>query len=543
MAKKLFPLIIVLGFSLLAGFSLIHSGLPPTHDGEYHVVRFIEFDKVLRSGNLYPRWAPDLNFGYGVPLFNYVYPLPNYLASFFHSFGISFIDAFKLIIFVAFVVSGIFSYLWLKILFGKKAAIVGSIFYLFSPYIFVDAYIRGSVGEMMALSLFPVFLWSVTELFNNNRRLFLPISCVILGLIIFSHNILGLMFFPVGIIYSFSIILMSKNKRNLIINLFAIALLGLGLSSIFWLPAILETKFTVGLQIFDYQRNFPEVYQLLIPSWGSGFFGGTSYDQMSVQVGVANIVAVFISLFALIKLYRKKEKYRYLLGLFFLMFLILIFLMLKISLPFWQHVPLMEYFQFPWRFLSIVILTCSFLAAGIIFVFKNKFLFLFLLILPIALGFGYAHATYFMQRTDNYYATRSNFIDGTNSIGNAFNTIWFRGINSKAKSLTRENNLISVSNVRKSPVKYEFEAVASKNLRLVLNIAYFPGWTVDIDNKQVNIGHDENGLITFNVSEGEHVISVVLKNTFVQLVSSFVSLISFILIVALIFKNWYIKGR
>src|SRR5579859_5337982 len=77
-------------------FSLFHSGLPPTHDGEYHVVRFYEFYRVLRSGVIYPRWAPDLNFGYGVPLFNYVYPLPNYISSLLHIFSISFIDSFKL---------------------------------------------------------------------------------------------------------------------------------------------------------------------------------------------------------------------------------------------------------------------------------------------------------------------------------------------------------------------------------------------------------------------------------------------------------------
>ncbi len=74
-------LLLVAFFALLGSFPLLHSGLFPTHDGEYHVIRFYEFDKVLRDGNLYPRWAPDLNNGYGVPLFNYVYPLPNYFSS------------------------------------------------------------------------------------------------------------------------------------------------------------------------------------------------------------------------------------------------------------------------------------------------------------------------------------------------------------------------------------------------------------------------------------------------------------------------------
>src|SRR3989338_5683038 len=98
-------------FNFFAGFALLNNGLPPTHDGEYHVIRFYEFYRMLSSGELYPRWAPDLNNGYGIPLFNYVYPLPNYIASFFHMLGVSFIDSFKLNMFFASILGAIFMYM------------------------------------------------------------------------------------------------------------------------------------------------------------------------------------------------------------------------------------------------------------------------------------------------------------------------------------------------------------------------------------------------------------------------------------------------
>src|SRR3989344_9391657 len=85
-------ILLVLLFSFLSVYSLSQPGLPPTHDGEYHVMRFQQFYKVLSTGTIYPRWAPDFNNGFGIPLFNYVYPLPNYVASFFHFLGFSFID-------------------------------------------------------------------------------------------------------------------------------------------------------------------------------------------------------------------------------------------------------------------------------------------------------------------------------------------------------------------------------------------------------------------------------------------------------------------
>src|SRR3989344_2032187 len=152
--KLLLPIIIVVFFGIIAGFSLLHKGLPPTHDGEYHVVRFYEFDKTLRGGDWYPRWAADLNNGYGIPLFNYVYPLPNYVSFTLHLLGISFISSFKLNLFFAILIGSVFFYLWARMFWGKLGGIVSSVFYTFSPYHFVDIYIRGSVGEVWALAFF-----------------------------------------------------------------------------------------------------------------------------------------------------------------------------------------------------------------------------------------------------------------------------------------------------------------------------------------------------------------------------------------------------
>ena len=543
MAKVSIPLITVLIFAFIASFALLHKGLPPTHDGEYHVVRFIEFDKSLRGGSLYPRWAPDLNYGYGLPLFNYVYPLPNFYSSFLHFFGISFIDSFKLNFFTAILLAGLFFYLWTKSFFKEKGAMVGSVFYLFSPYMFVDIYIRGSVGEVWALALFPAFLWSITELLYKGKKNFLPVSIIFLALIIFSHNILALMFFPFSILYSLLLISFSKQKKSLIVNLLSLIIISLGLPAVFWLPALLETKYTVGLQIFDYKNNFPDFYQLLFPSWGSGFFGGTMENQMSVQIGVANLLAIFISIIALIKLRKKRDYRAKLLAFFIVSFFVVIFFMLRFSLPLWEKAPLMNYFQFPWRFLSLTILISSFLAAGIFSVFNKKIFFVIMLFLPFVFAFNYAHPAYYMDRADSYYATKPNFIDGTNSIGNSFNTLWFNANPVRQNSKIQSNELINIKNLSISPQNYRFMTESTKSAGLTINTAYFPGWTAYIDNKQQAIEKNKGGLITLNIPSGRHSLEIKFQDTPIRMVSSLISILSFILVVTLFFKNWYIKER
>src|SRR5689334_11593613 len=80
---------------LYAAAPLFGKAYIPTHDGEYHIIRIVEFSRMLGAGYLFPRWAPDLNSGYGVPIFEYNYPLPNYVGSFVRLFTKDAVYAFQ----------------------------------------------------------------------------------------------------------------------------------------------------------------------------------------------------------------------------------------------------------------------------------------------------------------------------------------------------------------------------------------------------------------------------------------------------------------
>ncbi len=526
--KRFLPVFCILFFSFIAVRSLLISGLPPTQDGEYHVIRFYEFDKTLRAGDLYPRWAADLNNGYGVPLFNYVYPLPNYIASFFHLFGISFIDAFKLNMFFASIVGSICMYLWSKIFWGEMGGIVSAVFYTFAPYHFVDIYIRGSVGEVWALSFFPAFLWCITKFFGEKKDRYKILSGVFLALVIFSHNILALMFFPFILSYMGLLICMGKNKKYLILNSLYIILLGLGLSAIFWLPAIFEINYVLGLQIYDIKNNFPQLYQLLIPSWGSGFSNGDLPNQMSLQIGVANMLSFFGSIIAFFVFVKKKQtiiSFRIRILFFLSWAAVIFFLMLSVSLPIWEHIPFMNYFQFPWRLLSLEILTLAFLAGSLVKVWGNKIFFIVVVAFPIVLGIGYAKPPFYFNRNDAYYISRSNFIDGTNSPGDLFNTIWFqKGTKKQKEKISIANGQIITALIR--PTLYQYTISSKSGSQVTINTAYFPGWSVFIDTKKVNIYPTNKGLMAFNVSSGVHKITIQLKNTLIQKFAIFMSFLS-----------------
>src|SRR3989344_965966 len=544
MVKNLLPLIIVFLFSVLAGLQLLHNGFPPTHDGEYHIIRFFLFDESIRDGNLYPRWAAHLNNNFGVPLFNFVYPLPNYISTFFHFLNISFIDSFKLEMFIAILVGGIFFYLWAKEFWGKLGGVVSSMFYTFSPYHFLDIFIRGSVGEVWALSFFPTFLWAYTRFVKSRKIVFFVFSSIFLSLIIFSHNILALMFFFFVLSYMILLISSQKNKKYLILNSLYLMLLGLGLSAIFWLPAIYETKFVSGLQIFDVTSHFPDLYQLIIPSWGSGFSGTSFQNELSFQIGIANLIAVFLSIVGLFFLVKRKfNKVSSCVIFFLIWFIFVLFLMLDISRPLWKIIPLMSYFQFPWRLLSLEILFASFLAGSFFPLlarhFRLKIFFAaFLVSLSFILGIGYIKPAYYHYRNDDYYVSRPNFINGTNSPGNVFNTIWLKTIPAKEKEMIRflkGKGKIVIEKTQSG--RHIFSINSTKNSEVLVNIAYYPGWEVYVNNKKGKIKSTFNGRITFSLLPGDSRVELIFKDTFIRRFAGVVSLLSLLLICFLLISN------
>src|SRR3989344_693366 len=143
---------------------LIGEGMFLSHDGQDHVVRIANFYQSLSEGNLIPRWAANLNWGYGHPILMFLYPLPSYAASLFHFLGFSLVDSTKLVFALAFIASGVAMYLWLREFLGEIPAMTGAILYNFAPYRFVDLYVRGAIGEHVAFIFPPLICYFLLKL-------------------------------------------------------------------------------------------------------------------------------------------------------------------------------------------------------------------------------------------------------------------------------------------------------------------------------------------------------------------------------------------
>lgn len=486
----------------------------PTHDGEYHIIRFWQFAKMLSQGYIFPRWAPDLNSGYGVPLFLFHYPFPNYVGSFFHVFGISFVDSVKLTLAAGYLTAIMWCFVWLKRVFGNKPALIGTIICSMIPYWFVDIYVRGSVGEVWALSFVLLTLFSI-------EYGLAVITAVGIAGIILSHNITALIFVPIIILYAW------YRKKGTILSF----IFGIGLSTYFWLPALIESRFMVGLNSVSYADHFPDLFQLIFPSWGTGFSGaGMSADEMSYQIGIVSLLILGLSFFVAVQ---NKVLRRKILPVLCVV-VIAIFGMTEYSIALWRYIPLIENIQYPWRLLMVPMIATGYLSALLTTVLP-RWVMIGLTLLAFIASLSYMKPVTYEKRDDSHYFSRREFTDGTSSLGNSFSTIWTGWKKERFATRFQASTGDAVIHVNKeSALSYEMTINAKTESTISAQILYFPGWKAYIDGKETIISYQPDGIIHVNMPEGEHTLRVRFEETRLRLLADAISLFSLFVLLPIV---------
>ena len=521
--------LIVLGISTLPLISIfLTSQFPHLHDGLVHLARIGAYFKALQDGQLPVRWAGDLNYGYGMPLFNFIYHVPYLISSFFILLGAGLVNAFKITLVLSFLLSGIFMFGFSMAFFKNiKKAFLVTLFYQFIPFRLVEILIRGSFGEVYAYAFFPLVLWGITLLFGKPS--FKNILVVSLGtsLLILSHNSISLVFFLICI---FFVLFFAKRPKNYIYSFISL-FLGLLLASFYWIPAIFEHRYTYGDLFMKnlYVSHFPPLLNFFIPN----FLNDTRLQTggISVQFGLFH---TFVFMLVLVVLFSKNKiaKLEKLIIIFCLsIFLIALFIMQPISIFVWEKIALLRQFQFSWRLLSVVGFATSLMS---IFLFyfkffrKNIIYFPFLFLLVFSTVYYWRPVLGWDKVNEDYYW---NFPLSTTYFGET-DVVWSEG--PKNSYPKRRVDLIGGKGeigevIKKSNLRL-FKVKAETEIQLVDNTQYFPGWRVLVDGRTVPIEfQDQNwrGLITFRVPKGEHDIKVVFGESPVRFIADTITIGTF----------------
>lgn len=506
-----------------------------THDGLVHVPRLAAYYHALSDGHFPVRFAGYLNYGYGLPLFNFIYQTPYLIGSVFLFIGFSLINAFKLSLVLSFLISGIAMYFFAKEYFGdERKALLVAVFYQFAPFRIVELLVRGSYGEVYTYAFFPFILYGIARV--ANKRLVSGFAVISLStfLLIISHNSVSLLFFFASLLFA---VLVSNNLKKIIVSCGAL-ILGVGCAAFYWIPAILEHKYTYGNLYMQnlYKEHFVPVVNFFIPNFTN--------DPSLQTGGIATFIGFFhfLAIVLCVFLYKKNKDKRFRQIIFYSAILLVVsfFFMLPVSTFIWEssHASLLRQFQFPWRFLALVVVATSLLSVSYSYKFKflskNIFYFSFLVMVIFSVAFYFRPSLGYKKVNESYYW---NFPLNTTYYGET-DVIWSAG---PAKSYPKAQiEIISgsgkIKNILKKNQIITFKSISNESLSLVSSTQYYPGWKVFIDKKEVPIQFQDpnhRGLIVFSIPKGEHDAVIRFDETKLRFVANMISIISLAIIIPL----------
>ena len=439
--KKLLPLIIVILLSFWAIKPLFYSGFFPIHD-DTQVARVFEMTKSLKDGMFPVRWVPDLGYGLGYPIFNFYAPLSYYFGSMVNLIGFDALMATKIMMGFGIILAGIFMYFFAKELFGKAGAIAAALFYVYAPYHALDIYVRGDVSEFWAYAFIPLVFYGLWKIYKSKSWFFVILSSLGYAGVILSHNLTAMMITPFLLLYILFLAVASyrKKQQKTIVYLLSGAIFGVVISCFYWLPALSEMKYTNVLSLIGGGANFPDHFVCAIQLWSSPWaYGGSApgctdgfsfmIGKLHILVSIASIIGV--SLLVMFKKHKQETKKILITLISFLGFIFSIFLTLEVSKFIWQAIPLMAFFQFPWRFLLMASFFSSLMAGSFIwlitflpikrffphFVFEISVLLIFVLLF---LNVKFFIPQKFLQVNSNYYTNEYSLKWTTSKISDEY---------------------------------------------------------------------------------------------------------------------------
>lgn len=490
---NLFWVVIIFLAVLPSLYGVWHSGFFVSDDGNWMVIRFSAFYQALADGQFPVRFLDRLNYSYGYPVANFLYPGFMYIGVPLKIVGFDSLQVFKILVSLFMMGGAVFSFFWLKNYFSPLASYIGALVYTYSPYHLYNLYKRGSVGELMSLSIVPFILWMI----ERKSVVFTALGYFFL---LVSHNTLALLF-------TLFILGYASVRKRLKWTAAPLAI-GAMMSSFFTIPSLLELKYT--------QFSTTEISDPI-----------EHFASFSL-VGLGSVVILIATIITLILVFVKKriaeKKY---LAVFSVVFsMILIFFTISLSGFVWEMLP-SSWIQFPFRLLSVTLVSISFLAAYVVYTFLPRVRIVvggIIILIVLVFSDRYLFPEQYSHHDIGFYETNES-LTTTHSEYMPITVKKFQ-TSRPVEWVEKHEGEIEIKNITKNSHKIQFDVVAETNGSVKVNRIYFPGWNYQIndDRKKIPFTEDD-GLMYIPIFKGDQSVRVSFDETPVRSVANFISIL------------------
>lgn len=401
-----------------------------------------------------------------------------------------------------------------------------AIIYTTSSFRSVEIFLRGAMGELLAMSILPLILLGFIKLYDSKKEswVMLPIS---MTLLIYTH-VLSVAMTMVMIIIALIIQFYRKKKIEifLIIKLIKAAIVTLLLSLAFIGPMIEQTLYQ------DLNRPYVDILQKRAIYLGKEFLiGSIDSELLSFGIGLTLLICLIILTFNFKKL-GILSKITYIMGIISILLCTKIFPWFAL-----QNTPL-NIIQAPWRFMIFSTLFISFSVSLFISPQLEKFSYTrrrnFILLLILAISILNYSSVVNMVKEMNFQGTYSN--EQMENKLEEFENFDYVPIGYKKDQLLLKNHQVTedgqVIYSSFSPNKDEitFTLKSSKGKTIVLPVFRYKGLTVTVNSKNATVLKQGGPFVTVKSESGINKVTIRYSYTFFSKISLFISIITLIVL-------------
>ncbi len=329
-----------------------------------------QFESAIHEGFFVPRWATMSHEGLGDATFLHIHPLYYYLVTGINAVVGNLWISMKLVVVCSHIVlgCGIYGLIYRKL--GRGPALLAGLSAQWLPYHFFLINYSQAFPTILAIAIAGLVLAAVFG--DYPEPIWIPLVSFLIAGVVIAHILIA---FTLLVSLSLSLLFSAlangtRNKRNFGFLVFwsIAAMLGLGLSGWYWIPALFG-RYMINPNGWDLQLLLPQL------SWNRNFIFPfiTALTEGSTSVAIlwlSPLPLVLISLYAAIRSKTRQVNFpieynREIFSIVLRASLISLFLSCGLSWPIWRLLPIFHQLQFPWRFLGVSGLASAILIGSI----------------------------------------------------------------------------------------------------------------------------------------------------------------------------------
>lgn len=565
--KRILFVLMILMILLVAAQPLLAPYQHAGHSAYVDLSRARAFHQAVIHGDFTPRWIMDFYFQYGSPIFNFYAPLTYYVIEMFRLVGFGAMWSLKLAYLLFWLLAAWAMYRLVSEVIDPDGALAAAAAYSVAPYLLLDVYVRAGIAEFSCFAFIPLTLLGVWRAARDTSSFGPLLAALGLAGLICAHNITAMITAP---FYFILALIIAENSRALLRSWGALVL-GLLLAAFFWLPAILEKNLVGSLEsltggFFDFHHHFLHPKQLFLRIWGFGSSVPGPNDNLGFMFGELLWLGLLVAPAAMLFTKLRRDAVRFRAVLFFFGATAVFLLMTQAGTRIlWEHLPLLPFVQFPWRFLLPATAFGAVLLAVLPLVFNERvrpWIAVGLALLALVSSTSYLTVRYvfhdtkhnrmiFTSRVQAALAQHEQLLVRPDVFLN-INTIRQLGVTSTARDdylpigCTRPPQRVpeqpvdteaTEATILSASYGYSYigaEVKAAVTEKLFINHFYFPGWQATVDGVPTELRPEpETGRMELIVGPGHHAIEIKFKDTLLRMFAKAISIFSL-----LIFGIW-----